>query len=655
MTRLGQSVLIAAVAVVLVPTGFAYPHVESQGIVLTAGFNPYEDAAVKQGQQLGIGSVRLEGPTRVEVLSHQRFTIVYTAGRAGIKPGGGLRIGLRHLSNWSLPQTTDPGAEGFTVVKASAEQRVQITVDFRSKYFAEYFAWHNMIEVLLPERGLQPGETIRITLGDRSGGAPGMRVQPFDEARFVFKTYVDALGEGKYLPLANSPAIEIIAAEPERLHVVMPSDAVAGQPTWCLVRAEDRYGNPAPRYRGRVKLTATEPQGLLPPAYAFTADDRAVHRFEKIVLTRPGLHTISVSDGQFVARSNPVRVTKEQPTELLLWGDLHGHTLFSDGRGTVEEYYAFAENVAGLDFCAVSDHAFELVDAMWAHSKQVTNRANRPGRFVTFQAYEWSGTTQQGGDHNCYFLDHDPPLYRSTNYYCPDNLQMGHDAAPKLAHVTDLFAALNRHLTDKNVFCIPHFGGRKGNPEFHDPKVQRMIEIFSEHRRSEDWATTHLTRGHRLGIMASTDNHFGNPGHGYLKPSYDWALQEIGMAALAVRAPAHTRRSIFHALYDRRVYATSGDRIILDFTADGHPMGSEFNTATAPELSVEVAGTAVIKRIEIKKNSQLVHTSEPCTREATLRWQDPDFDAAQACYYYVRVEQANGEEAISSPIWLVGP
>jgi len=309
--------------------------------------------------------------------------------------------------------------------------------------------------------------------------------------------------------------------------------------------------------------------------------------------------------------------------------------------------------VAGLDFCAVSDHAFELVDAMWAHSKQVTNHVNRPGRFVTFQAYEWSGNTQQGGDHNCYFLEDDPPLYRSTNYYCPNNLQMGHDPAPKLAHVTDVFSALHRHLTDKNVFCIPHFGGRKGNPDFHDPKVQRMIEIFSEHRRSEDWATTYLTRAHRLGIMASTDGHFGNPGHGYLKPSYDWENQEIGMAALAVRAAAHTRRSIFHALYDRRVYATSGDRIILDFRADGRPMGSAFKAATAPELSVELAGTALITRVEIKKNSQLVHASEPGTMQATLKWRDPDFDPSKSCYYYARVEQANGEEAISSPIWLV--
>ena len=617
----------------------------------TPVFNPYERTAIEQGQQLGIGSVRLDGPEQVKVLSHHTFTLIYTAGRAGIAPGGGVRIGLRHLSNWSVPQTSDAKAEGFMTLEIAGHQESRTTVDFRSKFFAEYFAWHNMIEVVLPDRGLKPGETVRITLGDRSGGSPGMRVQPFDEARFVFKTYVDALGQGKYLPLAKSPAIEIVADEPVHLSVVMPSDTVAGEPTWCLVCAEDRYGNPAASYRGTVRLSSPDGEAQLPEAYAFSASDRGVHRFEPVVLKRTGFQAITVSDGQMTSQSNPVRVADAAVENLVLWGDLHGHTLFSDGRGTVEEYYDFAEDVAGLDFCAVSDHAFELVDAMWEHSKEVTNRVNKPGRFVTFQAYEWSGTTKQGGDHNCYFLDDDPPLYRSTNYYCPDNLQMGHDPAPKLHHVSELFAALEKEPLGQ-VICIPHFGGRKGNPEFHSPKVQRLLEIFSEHRRSEDWGTTFLTRGYRLGIMASTDDHFGNPGHGYLKPSYDWSRQEIGMAALAVRAPRRTRESIFRALYDRRVYATSGDRILLDFSANGLPMGSELRSSSAPRLRVGVVGTAPILRIKIKKNSKLVHCIEPDAREAAFEWSDPDFASSGPCYYYVCVEQENGEEAISSPIWL---
>lgn len=493
---------------------------------------------------------------------------------------------------------------------------------------------------------------MRVTLGDRSSGGPGIPVQPYDEAHYAWKCYVDCQGNGNYLPLADRPSVRVVAAEPYRLRVLMPSGTVAGQPTSCLVRAEDRYGNPALRYRGTVTLRSTDPQARLPAAYTFTEADRGVHRFEAVVFQWLGNHTLGAADGRFQAVSNPVRVTRTRPDRLLLWGDLHGHTLFSDGRGTVEEYYDFAQRVAGLDFCAVTDHAFELLDEMWEHSKAVTNRYNQPGRFVTFQGYEWSGPTEVGGDHNVYFLDDDPPLYRSALMYDPRNLQMDHGPQPKVEHVEELLAKLAWRLGNKDVFCIPHFGGRRGNPKWHNEKVQRLIEIFSEHRRSEDWANTFLTRGHRLGIMASGDDHYGNPGYGYFRPSFRRPKKEIGMGCLAVYAAEHTRQSIFHALYDRHVYATSGDRIILDVHADGHPMGSEYRTTSPPVIHVEAAGTVRVARVEIKKNGKAVFTHQPGQIAVSLQWRDPDFQADRPCYYYVRILQDNNEEAISSPIWV---
>jgi hypothetical protein len=231
---------------------------------------------------------------------------------------------------------------------------------------------------------------------------------------------------------------------------------------------------------------------------------------------------------------------------------------------------------------------------------------------------------------------------------------MDHGPRPKVGHIQDVYAKLRQHLRDKNVFCIPHYGGRRGNPKWGDAKVQRMIEVFSEHRRSEDWTATFLRNGHRLGVIASTDDHFGNPGYGYLKPTWDWDTQEIGMAAVAVYAAERTRESVFRALYDRRVYATSGDRIILDFRADGRAMGSEYRTDTSPTFAINAVGTAAILRVEIKKSNEQkpVQTFEPKTTVFRREWSDGDFRADRPCYYYVRIVQANDEEAVSSPIWV---
>ena len=331
------------------------------------------------------------------------------------------------------------------------------------------------------------------------------------------------------------------------------------------------------------------------------------------------------TDGRLTARGNPLRVGKKPPKRRVFWGDLHTHTLHSDGRGTVEQAYDFARRVAGLDFAAVSDHAFEIVDEMWEVSKSVTKRLNEPGRFVTFNAFEWSGTTPVGGDHNVYFLGDDPPIYRSPLMYDERNYQMDHKA-PKVDHVTKLFELLRKNFEPGSVLCIPHWGGRRGNPKWHDPQVQRLIETF--------------------------DNHSGNPGHGCLKPHRDWEKQEIGMALIAVQAEQLTRESIFSAMYNRRVYATSGARIALEFSVGGRPMGSEITSDTAPEIAVGVVGTAAIERIEIRRDCKTVHVHELAGESATITWTDPDFDAEKPCLYYVHVVQADGEEAISSPVWV---
>lgn len=607
--------------------------------------------AAEAGERVGIGSAVLIGPTEVEVLSHQTLAVEYTVGEAGILTGGGIRIALRHVHRWTDPQMDKPEADGFVTVAAVEGASPVLSIGGR-EMFNRYHPWQNTLDVRIEGRSLKPGEKIRVTYGDRSQGSRGIRVQPFDETRFVFKVYVDPRGEDVYYPLKENPAVRVIASAPHRLGVVAPTDAVVGEPTWAIVRAEDRYGNPAPSYRGGVRFETGDEAANLPDASSFAQSDEGVRRFEGIVFNTPGVHTVAVRDGSLEAESNPIVVRDSRPERLLLWGDLHGHTLFSDGRGTVEEFYRFARDFSGLDFCAVTDHDFEMVDWMWEESKRVTRAFNDPGRFVAFQAYEWSGVTEVGGDHNIFFLHDDPPLYRSRSYYDYRNLQMYHGPEPQVNHIEDLFITLAELQKDRDILCIPHYGGRPGNPAFHNPQVQRAVEIFSEHRRSHDWAAGFLMSGFRLGIMASTDGHFGNPGYGYLKPVTDWEAQEIGMAAVAVYAEERTRESIFPALYDRRVYATSGDRIVLDFKADEHPMGSEFESGTAPTLRVRAVGTAPILRVHFRRNSLIAHTIETEGSEVAVEWTDPNFTPEKPTYYYVQVEQENGEEAISSPVWV---
>ena len=81
-------------------------------------------------------------------------------------------------------------------------------------------------------------------------------------------------------------------------------------------------------------------------------------------------------------------------------------------------------------------------------------------------------------------------------------------------------------------------------------------------------------------------------------------------------------------------------------------MGSEYRTRMPPTLKIEAVGTAPIVALQIKKDSQVVHEIRPRNCSVRFEWRDSDFDPDSSCYYYVRVLQDNGEEAISSPIWV---
>src|SRR5262245_1058705 len=82
-----------------------------------------EEAAIEKGEKLGIGDVTWEGPREVLVDSISSFKLKYTAGRAGMKPGGGIRVASAHGlgSEWGGQrlQTTDPQGENFLAYRTS--------------------------------------------------------------------------------------------------------------------------------------------------------------------------------------------------------------------------------------------------------------------------------------------------------------------------------------------------------------------------------------------------------------------------------------------------------------------------------------------------------------------------------------------------------
>jgi hypothetical protein len=141
-----------------------------------------------------------------------------------------------------------------------------------------------------------------------------------------------------------------------------------------------------------------------------------------------------------------------------------------------------------------------------------------------------------------------------------------------------------------------------------------------------------LAKGHRLGFQASSDH---------------WSTHISYCVVLAER---HDRAAILDAIKQRHVYGATDD-IVVDLRSGAHVMGDELKTSAAPTLEMTVIGTAPLARIDVLRDSEVVETVEPKKAEYRGRWTDPR-PAAGVHYYYIRVQQADGELAWASPLWI---
>ncbi|MHB0938004.1 MAG: DUF3604 domain-containing protein [Armatimonadota bacterium] len=232
----------------------------------------------------------------------------------------------------------------------------------------------------------------------------------------------------------------------------------------------------------------------------------------------------------------------------------------------------------------------------WEEFQRALAEHHAPGEFVTFPGYEWHGDGSWG-DHNV--------VYR-------------HEGQP--IHIVNSLPDLYTLLREQEALAIPHHTGylpgiRAPRWAYCDESLSPFAELYSIHGCSEtdeEWIglrrNSHmgpgagggtyqdaLDAGLHLGAICSTDNWTNMPGR--------W-----GHGLMACLAEELTRESLWDAFRRRRVYGVTGDRIALDFTCNGAPMGSMLPFTPERHLEVTVRGLDALDRVEILRNGRVIAT-----------------------------------------------
>lgn len=112
-----------------------------------------------------------------------------------------------------------------------------------------------------------------------------------------------------------------------------------------------------------------------------------------------------------------------------------------------------------------------------------------------------------------------------------------------------------------------------------------------------------LAQGHIFGFVADTDHHSAHPG------SYGHGMHGVWATELS-------RRAVWQAIFERRTYALTGDRIRLDYSIGEAPMGAirphtGRRDTGRRELLVELEGGAPIDYVDLIHNNRLVRRITP--------------------------------------------
>ncbi len=260
------------------------------------------------------------------------------------------------------------------------------------------------------------------------------------------------------------------------------------------------------------------------------------------------------------------------------------------------------------------------------------------------------------------------------------------------------------HQEKGNSECLPAFGMTDEDCNFELYLTKSSKPATTESYNAQEWET--MRRGYvrglllrgllayeksgeqkrnplKMGVIGSTDGHASTPG---FVEEDRWMGSVFGIGDLdrtmtrvnwnpgglaAVRAEQNTRASLFAAMKRREVYATSGPRITMNFTASPAPlvcgskalpaqtvhMGGEFAVAAdSAFFKVDVLyDRTPIQSIEIVKGELVdgkleeslfeVWHSDSGALNVCATWQDLAFNRATSAFWYARVIEA------PSPRW----
>ena len=175
----------------------------------------------------------------------------------------------------------------------------------------------------------------------------------------------------------------------------------------------------------------------------------------------------------------------------------------------------------------------------------------------------------------------------------------------------------------------PHRRGVKGFPMPPEPITNFETKNGPAYNKGVYQRALH--NGFKLGVFASSDH----------------ISTHVSFGGVYVKEL--TREAIIEGFNARRTVAAT-DKIFIEFSVNGSPMGTVIKSQTNPRLTFKISGTAAIKQVTVVRNEKDYQVFPP-KLDFSGEWTDPK-PLKGDNRYYLRIEQIDGNMGWSSPVWV---
>ena len=337
----------------------------------------------------------------------------------------------------------------------------------------------------------------------------------------------------------------------------------------------------------------------------------------------------------------PVPAASHRQTAGIYWGELHGMVF---NQRPLDDYYNYAKNITKLDFCAPFWFSYgTCVGDVWEQVKQAARRHHVPGKFLALAGFECG--TPPDDSHRCViFRDPDrvPPIFCDSRPPAQEPFfqRRLHPDTIICRTLEEFYAAVEQH----GGLVTGHFHTRRYDREVLAEMYQKNLQRpHNEEQRIYEL----LRQGKRMALAGTSDTHDSMPGSPFQEPHLPMAAGFTG-----VHAPNLTIDALWDAILSRRIYATSGARIVMHLHSNRHPMGSELPLSAPRHFRIELDGTADLKRVELLRDGNPIQQWSPRAQRFEIETTDHEANQSVTSFYLVRVTQSDAHQGWTSPIWF---